>query len=73
MSSEAAFLLIWVAHQASWSSSADVMRLAVHLAQGTASTRTPCSGHSTRAGAYLTKHLESPRSGALQSLGGMVS
>ena len=72
MSPGAASSPIWAAHQASRPPNADAMRLAAHLAQGTASTRTPCPGHSTRAGAYLTKRLESPRSGALQSPGGMV-
>ena len=51
ISSAAALLDIWVAHHATWSSKAEVILLAAHLAQGTDSASTPCTGHSTRVGA----------------------
>lgn len=42
------------AGQATSSSNAEAKRLAAERAHGTASARTPCSGHSARSGAYST-------------------
>ena len=59
-----------------------VQRTAIHAAQssnglvkrdlgrahGTDSTRTPCSGHLTRVGAYSREHFDAPRSSARHRL-----
>ena len=66
MSSETVLVLQLTQSHATCSSKAAVKRDAEPSAQGTASTRTPCSGQRTRRGAYSRKHIVEHRSSARQ-------